>query len=114
MTNSRFRRLYPPAAAPEGAAYWLLFRGDELLMVAEAVPALLEGTSAAPVHVDGALDVPDGLGECLLAFHHPRAGEIAELFDLVGCDRRHVFLCAPQRPPAPAGADGRWVTPMVT
>jgi NAD+ diphosphatase len=56
MINSRFRRLYPPAAVPEGAAYWLLFRGDDLLMVAEGTPALLEGTSTAPTHLDGALD----------------------------------------------------------
>jgi NAD+ diphosphatase len=56
MTNSRFRRLYPPTAAPEGAAYWLLFRGDDLLMVAEGALALLEGTSAAPTHLDGTLD----------------------------------------------------------
>jgi NAD+ diphosphatase len=56
MTNSRFRRLYPPAAAPEGAAYWLLFRGDELLTVADGAPTLLDSTSAAPTLLDGALD----------------------------------------------------------
>ena len=55
MTNTRFRRLYPPAAASEGAAYWLLFRGDELLRL-EGAPALLEGTSAAPVQLDSVLE----------------------------------------------------------
>jgi NAD+ diphosphatase len=52
MTNPRFRRLYPPAATPEGAAYWLLFHGDNLLTVADGAPALLEGTSTAPDHLD--------------------------------------------------------------
>ncbi len=56
MTSSRFRRLYPPAAAPEGAAYWLLFRGDELITIADGAPALLEGSSTGPVHLDSALD----------------------------------------------------------
>jgi NAD+ diphosphatase len=56
MTNTRFRRLYPPAAAPSGAAYWLLFRGDDLLMLAEGTPALLEGTSAAPSLLEDILD----------------------------------------------------------
>jgi NAD+ diphosphatase len=52
MTNPRFRRLYPPAAAPEGAAHWLVFRGDDLLALAEGAPALFDGTSSAPVHLD--------------------------------------------------------------
>ena len=56
MINLRFRRLYPPTAASEGAAYWLLFRGDDLLLVGEGAPALLEGTSAAPTHFDSVLD----------------------------------------------------------
>src|SRR5262245_50591518 len=56
MTHSRFHRLYPPAAPPEGAAYWLLFRGDDLLMAAEGAPALLEGTSTAPLQFDSILD----------------------------------------------------------
>ena len=63
MTSSRFRRLYPPTAAPTGPADWLLFRGAELLTRDGAAPALLAGTSSAPdgVAVDevfllGALD----------------------------------------------------------
>jgi NAD+ diphosphatase len=56
MTSPRFRRLYPPAAAPEGAAYWLLFRGDDLLMVADGAPVLFEGTVAAPAHLDNVAD----------------------------------------------------------
>jgi NAD+ diphosphatase len=48
MISPRFRRLYPPAAAPEGPARWLLFRGAELLVRAGDPPALLAGTSARP------------------------------------------------------------------
>jgi NAD+ diphosphatase len=48
MTSPRFRRLYPPAAAPEGPARWLLFRGADLLMTAGQPPTFLPGTAAAP------------------------------------------------------------------
>ncbi|HEX5690836.1 MAG TPA: NAD(+) diphosphatase [Roseiflexaceae bacterium] len=56
MTNPRFRRLYPPAIAPEGAAHWLLFHGDDLLALVDAVPALLEGTSLAPLDLEAVLE----------------------------------------------------------
>jgi NAD+ diphosphatase len=56
MTNPRFRRLYPPAIVPEGAAHWLLFHGDNLLALAGGAPALLEGTSIAPHSLDSIED----------------------------------------------------------
>ena len=48
MTTTRiFQRLFPPTIATAGRAYWLLFHGSELLMPADAPPALLEGTDSA-------------------------------------------------------------------
>lgn len=43
--RSRFRRLYPPALPDDGPAYWLLFSGDDLLVVEGEPPRLLEGTT---------------------------------------------------------------------
>jgi NAD+ diphosphatase len=58
-----FRRLYPPAALPDGPVRWLLFRGADLLMPVDQPPAFLPGSPSAPdaVTVDetfllGALD----------------------------------------------------------
>jgi NAD+ diphosphatase len=60
MTTTRiFRRLFPPSAPAAGPAYWLLFRGSELLMPAE--PALIESSSSAPEGV--AIDNSFLLGE---------------------------------------------------
>lgn len=47
-TPRRFQRLYPPAVAAEGRAYWLLFAGEELLFAESGPPDLLEGSTAAP------------------------------------------------------------------
>jgi NAD+ diphosphatase len=47
MSARIFRRLYPPSVPAEGPAFWLLFHGSELLMPAEGVPMLLEGSVAA-------------------------------------------------------------------
>jgi NAD+ diphosphatase len=81
MTNPRFRRLYPPAAAPDGPAAWLIFRGADLLMPADGPPALLEGTAAAPV-----------------------ALAVDESFLLGALDGRPVLVGAlPNDAPAPAG-----------
>jgi len=52
-----FQRFYPPTAPEEGAAYWLLFAGDELLLADGGPLSLLEGTTRRPAHaaVDQAL-----------------------------------------------------------
>ena len=48
MTTIRmFRRLFPPTTATVGPAYWLLFHGSDLLMPADGMPKLLEGTDSA-------------------------------------------------------------------
>jgi NAD+ diphosphatase len=48
MTTHIFQRLYPPAAAPEGPALWLVFRDAELVVPQDRAPTLLEGTHTAP------------------------------------------------------------------
>lgn len=80
MTIPRFVRLYPPATPPDGLAYWLLFRGAELLMPADGPPALLEGSASAPAAVGadesfllGALD-----GRALLVGVLPEDAPIPE------------------------------------
>jgi NAD+ diphosphatase len=52
MTSRIFRRLYPPTTMLDGPAFWLLFHGSDLLMLADAIPTLLTGTSAAPDGVE--------------------------------------------------------------
>src|SRR5689334_6114894 len=47
-----FQRLYPPVVPGEGPAYWLLFRGDELLLADDGPLALLAGTTARPDHAE--------------------------------------------------------------
>ncbi len=48
MTARIFRRLYPPTAASDEQALWLLFQGADVVMPADTPPALLEGGLAAP------------------------------------------------------------------
>jgi NAD+ diphosphatase len=57
MTARRFRRFYPPAVPEEGAAYWLLFSGDDLLLADDGPLMLIEGTTHRPPYgdVEGAL-----------------------------------------------------------
>jgi NAD+ diphosphatase len=48
MAARIFRRLYPPAAASDKRALWLLFHGAEVIVPEGGPPALLEGALAAP------------------------------------------------------------------
>lgn len=43
-----FKRLYPPTQPAAGPAHWLIFQGADLLLPAEAPPALLPGSADAP------------------------------------------------------------------
>jgi NAD+ diphosphatase len=52
MTTHRFQRLYPPAVPEAGQAHWLLFHGDDLLFTDDGLPALLEGTTGQPAHIE--------------------------------------------------------------
>src|SRR5262249_48210099 len=53
--------------------------------------------------VDRRIDVAVGLGERLLAVHHARAGQLAELLHQCGRNRRHLSPLRVETPGTPPG-----------
>ncbi|MEN9937983.1 MAG: hypothetical protein RLZZ387_4562 [Chloroflexota bacterium] len=48
MPNASFRRLYPPAAPATDRALWVLLRGADILVPADAPSTLFSGTTESP------------------------------------------------------------------
>ena len=65
-------------------------RGDQAVL-GGALGATLGGLGRTgdAQDLDGGVEVAVGLGEGLLALHHPGGGEVAELLDVRGGDRSH-------------------------